>query len=119
MIGEDVLREADRVADRLRVVLPRLLRREDDTAGRELLDRARATLQALADLGAEAQGRRPRPVPRLGPHAIPDQVTVLVHDLVGQAPEPGAFQRPDVAAAAHDAALTRAAEDLARLRAQL
>lgn len=39
-------------------------------------------VQGLADLGAHAEARDPRPVPRLDDHALPDQFAVMVGDLV-------------------------------------
>jgi hypothetical protein len=41
-----------------------------------------ALVQRLADLGAQVEGRRARPVPRLDNDlALPDQVRVLVADI--------------------------------------
>lgn len=43
--------------------------------------------QRLADAGADAEGRERRPVPRLDNDlALPDQVRVLVADIVAAAP---------------------------------
>lgn len=80
----ELVRQAERVADRLAVVGPRMAAR---LAAREapeatvLLTDVRAVLQQLADLGADAEGRPRRPVPELGAHALADQVLVLAHDV--------------------------------------
>jgi hypothetical protein len=79
--GPDALREADRVAARLRTLGPRWAARRheaDDVAVRQV----RATLQSLADLAADRDGGARRPVPALALHALADQVLVLTHDAV-------------------------------------
>jgi len=119
MIGEDLLREAERVADRLRVVLPRLLARDDDGPGRELLDATSATLQTLADAAARAQGQPRRGVPRIGVHAVPDQVLVLAHDLVAGTPEPGAFGTEAASRGALEQAIADGLSALQELRSRL
>ena len=90
----DVARELDRVADRLRVVAPRLAARGTPEAA-QTLGGLRAAVQALADLGADAERRPAGAVPELAPHALADQVLVLGHDLL-------AAGDPDAAARAHD-----------------
>ncbi len=75
-----LLREADRAADRLRVVGPRMAARTGDEAA-ALLDAVRADLQRLADVGADAEQRPHRDVPVLEAHALADQVLVLAHDV--------------------------------------
>jgi hypothetical protein len=80
--SEEALRRLERVADRLRVVGPRLAGREGADAQR-VLDEIRAGLQRLADLAADADGEPRRPVPVLAEHALGDQVLVLGHDLLG------------------------------------
>jgi hypothetical protein len=42
-----------------------------------------ALVQRLADLDAEAEGRRHRRVPRLSDLALPDQLRVVADDLLG------------------------------------
>jgi hypothetical protein len=79
---EEALRRLERVADRLRVVGPRLAGREGPAA-ENLLGQIRAGLQRLADLAAAADGEPRRPVPVLAAHALGDQVLVLGHDLLG------------------------------------
>ncbi|HEX2810104.1 MAG TPA: hypothetical protein VHN80_28400 [Kineosporiaceae bacterium] len=78
-VDEQLAREAERVADRLRVLGPRWAHR--DVAGdAEQLAGVRSALQQLADLAADA-GRAPRRgVPELRPHALGDQVLVLAHE---------------------------------------
>lgn len=78
---DDAARRLERLADRLRVVGPRLAGRDSDPA-RELLGQLRAGLQRLADLAADADGRPRRVVPVLAAHALGDQVLVLGHDAL-------------------------------------
>lgn len=85
---EEALRHLERLADRLRVVAPRLAAREGPEAA-ETLARVRAGLQELADLGADADGRPRRVIPELAAHGLGDQALVLGHDLLGP-PGPGA-----------------------------
>ena len=82
---EQAQRRLERVADRLRVVGPRLAGREGPAA-EELLGQIRAGLQRLADLAAAADGEPRRPVPVLAAHALGDQLLVLGHDLLGPYP---------------------------------
>lgn len=79
---EEGMRRLERLADRLRVIGPRLAGREGEDA-RRLLGEVRAGLQRLADLAADADGEPRRPVPVLGAHALADQALVLGHDLLG------------------------------------
>ena len=76
----DLVRRAEREADRLAVVGPRLAGRESASAA-TALDDIRQVTQNLADLGADAEGRARRPVPVLAAHALGDQVRVLAHDV--------------------------------------
>jgi hypothetical protein len=78
--SERLARDAERAADRLRVVGPRMAARTGEDAA-ALLDAVRADLQRLADAGADAEGRPRRTVPVLAPHALADQVLVLAHDV--------------------------------------
>jgi hypothetical protein len=92
---EEAERRLERLADRLRVVGPRLGAREGDAA-QQLLQDIRAGLQRLADLAAAAAdadseadsgacgaaaGPR-RPVPVLAAHALADQALVLGYDVL-------------------------------------
>jgi len=57
-------------------------------AGRFAPARTRAeavhrTVQRLADLSAAGEGRPPRPVPRLEDRVLPDQLSVMAHDVRG------------------------------------
>jgi hypothetical protein len=79
---DDVRRRLERLADRLRVVGPRLAAREGEAA-RQLLGEIRAGLQRLADCAADADGEPRRAVPELAPHALADQALVLGLDLLG------------------------------------
>ncbi len=78
--SQELVAHADRLADRLRVVGPRLAARDGAQAA-AMLDDVRGVLQALADLGADAEGRPRRPVPVLAAPALGDQVLVLAHDV--------------------------------------
>jgi hypothetical protein len=78
---EQALIRLERLADRLRVVGPRLGARESESA-RAALGELRSGLQCLADLGAVAAGEPIRPVPELAAHALGDQLLVLGHDLL-------------------------------------
>jgi hypothetical protein len=82
---DEATRHLDRLADRLRVVAPRLGGRDSAEAAARL-DAVRAGLQTLADLAADADHRPRRPVPRLAPRALADQALVLGHDLLGDTP---------------------------------
>lgn len=80
---EEVTRELGRVADRLRVVGPRLAARAShDEASAAGIDRARDVLQQLADLAADGGSRPRREVPHLAPHALGDQALVLGQDVL-------------------------------------
>ncbi len=94
----EAVRRLDRLADRLRVVGPRLAARTGPDAA-DLLAAISAGLQELADLAADADGRPRRPVPRLSGYALADQALVLGHDLL---PE-----RTDVFRARADEAIGR------------
>ncbi|NLT53512.1 MAG: hypothetical protein GXX79_02860 [Actinomycetales bacterium] len=91
---DDVERELGRVADRLRVIGPRMEGRGTGPhgagdPGREagaVLESARAAVQRLADLAADTEGLPRRTVERLPGHALADQVLVLGHDLLAAAP---------------------------------
>ena len=79
--GPDAVRRLERLADRLRVVGPRLAGRQGPEAA-ELLRQIRAGLQELADRAADADGRPRRAVPELTGSALADQALVLGHDLL-------------------------------------
>jgi hypothetical protein len=49
--------------------------------------RVRPLLQHLADAAADAAGRDRRPVPVLADRALPDQLVVLVADLLADLPD--------------------------------
>lgn len=101
--GETLLRDAERTADRLRVVGPRMAARTGEDAA-ALLAGVRADLQRLADVAAGVEHRPPRDVPTLAAHALGDQVLVLAHD---------------VAATGDTAALAAGLDVLAALRARI
>ena len=79
--AQEADRQLQRLADRLRVVGPRLAGRGTPQAG-ATLDLVRDGLQRLADLAADADGLPRRQVQRLGAHALGDQALVLGHDLL-------------------------------------
>jgi hypothetical protein len=68
-------------------LLPRLRRWTADgwavpaVGGGTRADAAAATVQRLADLGADAEGRPRLAVPALGPAVLADQLAVLVDDI--------------------------------------
>jgi hypothetical protein len=78
---DELLREAGRVADRLRVLGPRWAAR-DAVEDAEALLKVREALQTLADL-ARADGGSPRRVPHLRPFALGDQALVLAYEACG------------------------------------
>jgi hypothetical protein len=90
-------------------LLPRLRRWTADgwavpaTGGGTRADAARASVQRLADLGADAEGRPRRPVPALDPGVLADQLAVMADD-VARTGKPAAI----AAATAELAALTAA-----------
>jgi hypothetical protein len=97
----DAVRRLERLADRLRVVGPRLAAR-DGAEAVELLQRIRAGLQELADLAADADGRPRRPVPELAGHALADQALVLGHDALSQeGSDPARIAAAEVVARLH------------------
>jgi hypothetical protein len=53
-------------------------RRDGHTRG----DVAYAAVVALADVAADAEGRKPVPVPRLDDDVLADQLAVMLHDVV-------------------------------------
>lgn len=61
-------------------------------------------VQRLADLAADAEGQPRRPVPRLASDlALPDQLRVVVHDLLRAGPVPALLrQARDALAALED-----------------
>lgn len=80
-VADELAKAAGELARRLR----RWNRKGWDAAaagGGTRRDALRAAVQRLADLGAVAEGRPPRPVlPPVGDHALPDQLAVMVHDV--------------------------------------
>jgi hypothetical protein len=68
-------------------LLPRLRRWTDDgwavaaVGGGTRADAAAGTVQRLADLGTDAEGRPRRSVPRLDPAVLADQLAVMLDDI--------------------------------------
>jgi hypothetical protein len=56
-------------------------------------DAVYALVQRLADAAAEVEGRTPLPVPRLADTVLPDQLRVMVADLVAASPGPDVVDR--------------------------
>ncbi len=77
-----VVRSAERLADRLRLLGPRWAARDrpDDAVPAAAV---RNALQRLADAAARADGRQLRAVPDLGLQALADQLLVLARDAAG------------------------------------
>ncbi|HST63777.1 MAG TPA: hypothetical protein VLM05_01200 [Mycobacteriales bacterium] len=67
-------------------------------------DAAAAAVQRLADLGADAEGRPRRPVPRLGDTVLADQLAVMLDDVV-RTGDPEALRAAEAEVAALRAAL--------------
>jgi len=64
---------------------------QGDWRGRS--DAVYALVQRLADAAAEVEGRTPLPVPRLADTVLPDQLRVMVADLVAASPGPDVVDR--------------------------
>lgn len=81
---DDPARELRRVVARLVAIGPQRLERVGPgaAAGETLHDVAQSWLQELADLTADASSSTRRVVPRLRPHAVPDQVVVLTREAL-------------------------------------
>ncbi|GLY14651.1 hypothetical protein Kisp01_16660 [Kineosporia sp. NBRC 101677] len=94
---EEAAKRLERLADRLRVVGPRLGARQGAEAA-ELLARIRAGLQRIADLTADADGEPRREVPVLSAYALADQALVLGHDLLRDGDRTDLFRGEAVAA---------------------
>ena len=75
----EVMRAAERLADRLRMLGPRWAARSNP-ADAAPAGAVRAALQRLADVAARAEGQPARPVPDVGLHALADQLLVLARD---------------------------------------
>ena len=82
----ELLREVERVADRVRLAAPRLAGRGSSEA--EQLAEIHLVLQQLADLAADAERTDRREVPAVGPGVLADQLTVLGRDLAQACSEP-------------------------------
>ena len=86
-VDDELLREVERVADRVRLAAPRLAGRGSSEAEQQLAD-IRTVLQQLADLAADAERTERRAVPVVGPAALADQLTVLGREVAQTCPEP-------------------------------
>ncbi len=56
-------------------------------------DLAFGLVQRLADLGAEAENRAPREVPRTHDLVLPDQLRVVADDIIAAGPDPELLAR--------------------------
>lgn len=83
----ELLREVERVADRVRLAAPRLAARGSSQAEQQLAD-IHLVLQQLADLAADAERTGRRAVPAVGSAALADQLTVLGRDVAQTCSEP-------------------------------
>jgi hypothetical protein len=70
------------VTSRIAALGPARLARPAVRDGVPPVERVRPVLQHLADVAAQAEGRGPRAVPELEPHAVADQLVVLVRDVL-------------------------------------
>lgn len=89
MIGtdDDPARELRRVVGRLAALGPqRLTRRGPD--GATPADLVRAEVVVLAEVAADLRGDDHRHVPVLRPHALGDQLTVMVHEALAAGARP-------------------------------
>ncbi len=75
----EVMRAAERLADRLRMLGPRWAARSNP-ADEGPAAAVRGGLQRLADAAATAEGEPHRPVPDIGLHALADQLLLLTRD---------------------------------------
>ncbi len=96
---EEAARRLERLADRLRVVGPRLAARQGQEAA-DLLAEIRSGLQRIADLSADADGEPRRAVPVLSAYALADQALVLGSDLLRGGERTDRFRLEAVAALA-------------------
>ena len=92
-----VVRAAERIADRLRVLGPRWAARDRSEDARPAAE-VRAGLQRLADAAARAEHRTARPVPDLGLHVLADQVLVLARDAAATGDAEALAEADDVLA---------------------
>ena len=60
-------------------------------------DRTYTLVQLLADLGADAEGRPRRPVPREHDMILPDQLRVMADDLLATDPPPAVLDEATAA----------------------
>jgi hypothetical protein len=95
--AEGVVRAAERVADRLRVLGPRWAARDRPEDARPVGE-VRAGLQRLADAAARAEHRPELPVPDLGLHVLADQVLVLARDAAATGDADALAEADDVLA---------------------
>jgi len=99
----DLVERTDRLIARLRAWTPaRYAARA--AGGRRRGDALHELVQRLADLAADAEGQPRRPVPRLASDLVlPDQLRVVVHDLLRAGPVPELVrQAADALAALED-----------------
>jgi hypothetical protein len=92
-----VVRGAERVADRLRVLGPRWADRDRPEDARPVAE-VRAGLQRLADAAARAEHRPARPVPDLGLRVLADQLLVLARDAAATGDADALAEADDVLA---------------------
>ncbi len=78
---DDPARELRRVVARC-AALTLAAWQQPDADGTTPAERLHRACQAWAHSAADAEGEPRRQVPRLRPHGLADQVTVLVHDLL-------------------------------------
>jgi hypothetical protein len=84
---EELRRSVERLTDRTSHWTPPRWAASSASGPGSRADRFHALVQALADQAAEAEGEQCRVVPRLSPDtALPDQLRVIVADLIEAAP---------------------------------
>jgi hypothetical protein len=88
MSADELARETRRLVDRVSTWTPPRWAASSVSGPGSRADRFHALVQTLADQAADAEGEPRRVVPRLSPDtALPDQLRVVVADLIEAAPD--------------------------------
>jgi hypothetical protein len=88
MSADEVARETRRLVDRVSTWTPSRWAASSASGPGSRADRFHALVQQVADQAADAEGEPRRVVPRLSPDtALPDQLRVVVADLLAAGPD--------------------------------
>jgi hypothetical protein len=88
MSADELARETRRLVDRVSTWTPPRWAASSGSGAGSRADRFHALVQTLADQAADAEGEPRRDVPRLSPDtALPDQLRVVVADLIAAEPD--------------------------------